>query len=713
MLVWTDRMIHTIRMGITLVLLMTCAGSASVADDPDVNIIKNRILRPLLAREIDITQVERILGAQKPDGSWPDVDYRDMTRAGWKTSRHLSNLAVLVMAFQAPESMLRHRPELRQAVFAGLDYWLKHDFQNPNWWHNVIGVPRALGPLLLLLDSELSSEQRQRGIDILKRGQLGMNGQNLVWVAEVSIQRGILEGDPDLIHSAFQRIAAEIKQSRQEGIQYDFSFHQHGKCLYNHGYGSGFAVDCSRLAVLAARTRFAFSQDKIDLLASYVLDGSQWMAYGRNHDYGADGREIVRPRQTASYLQDAAGNLLQLSTDRAPELQTLAARMTKHYAPSSLEGNRHFWCSDIMTHIRKGYYSSARMYSQRLVNTDGPANSEGIKSHYIADGCNYLLVSGDEYQDIFPVWDWHRIPGTTVEQTGVFAGSPRRKGNRDFVGGVSNGQYGLAVFDLERDGLAAHKAWFFFDRQYVCLGAGISCGSRNQVLTTVNQCYLRGDVHVFNGDEEKILSQREHRLTSPLSIHHNQVAYIVNSDSPVLLRNAPQEGSWKLISSSASKRRISHEVFTLCLDHGTGPQNAAYAYTVCPAMDIHQAQVYAQDPAVDVLSNTADLQAVRHRTLRLAQVAFYRAGSLSLDRQTTVKVDRPCLMLIHQQGKQVRLTVSDPTQKLGHISVILSGRVQGGGCTYDPATRFSTVSLALPVGPCAGQSIGRTLRKMD
>jgi hypothetical protein len=147
------------------------------------------------------------------------------------------------------------------------------------------------------------------------------------------------------------------------------------------------------------------------------------------------------------------------------------------------------------------------------------------------------------YQDIFPVWDWQKIPGTTVEQNGVFAGSPRRKGTKDFVGGVSDGQYGLAVFDLERDKLQARKAWFFFDREYVCLGAGITCRSQNQVITTANQCYLRGDVTTFSSAEEKRLSKGEHRLESPITVHHNNVTYIFDSDANVLLRNTLQEGA--------------------------------------------------------------------------------------------------------------------------------------------------------------------------
>ena len=68
-----------------------------------------------------------------------------------------------------------------------------------------------------------------------------------------------------------------------------------------------------------------------------------------------------------------------------------------------------------MTHSRPGYFMSTRMYSTRNYNTDGYINGEGKRSHHIADGCTFIFRDGEEYFNIFGVWDWYRIPGTTVE----------------------------------------------------------------------------------------------------------------------------------------------------------------------------------------------------------------------------------------------------------------------------------------------------------
>ena len=49
------------------------------------------------------------------------------------------------------------------------------------------------------------------GLKVLRRSKIGMTGQNLVWVTEVTAGRGLLENDADLVATAYQRIADEIR----------------------------------------------------------------------------------------------------------------------------------------------------------------------------------------------------------------------------------------------------------------------------------------------------------------------------------------------------------------------------------------------------------------------------------------------------------------------------------------------------------------------
>lgn len=48
---------------------------------------------------------------------------------------------------------------------------------------------------------------------------------------------------------------------------------------------------------------------------------------------------------------------------------------------------------------------------------------------------------------------------------------------------------------LNRRELKAHKAWFFFDQEFVCLGSGIhEKEGKAPVYTTINQCNASGEV---------------------------------------------------------------------------------------------------------------------------------------------------------------------------------------------------------------------------
>ena len=682
--------------------------------DPDVETVKGRILEPLL-RPVERGRVESLVESVQADGGWPDVDYADQSTVHWRPIDHLQRLLLMARAHASPESALRDDRRLRDAIFRGLDLWLTRDLRR-KWWYEAIGVPGVLSQVLLLLDSELTPAQRTKGLEIVGRATISATGQNLVWMSLIVARRGILERDPDLIAAAFQRIAEEIRISPEEGIQADFSFHQHGPCLYNHGYGAGFATDCSSIALLVAGTRFAFPPEKIALLSCYVLDGSQWMARGGTPEYGAKGREITRREASARYLAQVCRNMLRLPTGREPEFQALLRRTEGDPDAPALEGNRPFYRSGLMVHHRRAYYASARAYSVRNVNTDGLSGcDEGLRSHHVADGCNTLLRTGREYVDIFPVWDWQRIPGTTVELGPQQSGEPRRKGGTAFVGGVSDGDYGLFACDFARDGLTARKAWFFFDAEFVCIGAGITCRSDNPVATTLNQCLLKGAVTLCAEGKAQTPDRGDHVFERAAWVHHDGVAYVFPVGTTVYLRNDAQRGSWKLIGLQSSDEEIARDVFKLWVDHGRSPEGATYAYTVAPGLTPSDAAACAARPGVEVLRNEPGLQAVRHAGAGVTGVAFYVPGGLETAGGLRVAVDRACLVLLREQGggtagwnataRSVRrgdgalaASVANPENEALTVRVEVEWQGRGHTAVFD-----------LPGGPEAGRSVTQVI----
>jgi len=677
----------------------------------DIDTLGQRILQPFRT-DINTSVVRELMNSLEEDGSWPSIDYTDETTSSWETIEHIYNLKTLVKGYISEKSDLYGNQELKNKIMSSLNYWLENNFKNPNWWWNEIGVPLNFGPLLIALKDELSDWQKDIGENILARADLSSSGTNLIWRAQINIYRGVFISDPVPIDSAFQKMKDEIVLSDEEGIQYDFSFHQHGNLLYNHGYGGNFVNNCIDFIELARGTQFNFSSQKIELLVDFILKGTRWMTFGQSEDYGADGREITRPDQNSKYLIGIIDKFLEynISFDKAENLKIIRDRIQEDIAQSFI-GNKHFWMSDFMTHHRKNYYTSTRMYSTRTVNTDWPSNGEGLLNHYIADGCNFIFVDGDEYINIFPVWDWQKIPGTTVEQTGEFEDIPRREGNTDFVGGVSNGKYGASTFYLKRNTLEARKSWFFFDKQYVCLGTGIQSESSNKVYTTINQSYLNGDV-LIGKENQQNLGKGSHTLESPVNIYHDNINYHIKSDNNLILKNQSQTGSWQQINEAKSSEEISKEVFTLSINHGANNNNAQYYYVVYPATNNNYLNNSNVEEETNVLKQNQDIQAVKNIPLSLTQIVFYNSGEVKISDTTTVSTNSPCLLMLEEKTNSISITASDPTQNLNKIELNISGCFEGEGCTYQENQGNTNIDIYLPAGNESGKSITKVIDRV-
>ncbi len=505
--------------------------------------------------------------------------------------------------------------------------------------------------------------------------------------------------------------------TKGEGIQPDWSFHQHGAQFYSGSYGLSFVNDCIRFTAFAWGTRYQIPAESMQVLTRFILDGQQWMIRGDTFDHSAVGREVARPGKLAvqrSWINGpvspygAAYGLLngvtQLADLPVPErsaFRKMAVRLQagdKPQPPNELTGNRHFWRSDYMAHRRAGYFASVRMVSMRLQNTE-VVNGEGLRSHHLADGTTFFYRTGSEYRDIFPLWDWHCVPGTTAEiNEPLVARTVARRGATDFVGGVSDGLCGMAVMDFVRGPLSLRKAWFCFEEEIVCLGADLTCSSDSPVVTTVNQCWARGPIEKGDG-----------------WARHDGIGYLFPKTLPAspspLIAAAKRTGSWADIGAG-TREPITGTVFQVTFNHGIRPSGAAYAYIVVPGASVSALKSRLPNDPVRILSNTSDVQAVRHQARGILQAAFYKAGTVQGQSPGwTVAVDQPCAVSLTETREGVRLAVSHPRNLPLALAVTLDRRLSGDGCM--PGDNGTTrITFDLPEGVQAGQSVVRTLRRV-
>ncbi|MFO8015293.1 MAG: polysaccharide lyase 8 family protein [Phycisphaerae bacterium] len=690
-----------------LVAASLASAPASAAPADDFATLRKQVVAHYAAGAPSAQTVKQMIARLRDDGTWPDVDYTDRTRGGWATARHLYRVRDLAQAYAKPGHPLEGSADVRDAVVRALRHWIEKDYRNSNWWYTRIGVPKAVAPALLLMGDAVPEALARRAREqVLGRSTMGMTGQNKVWCAGIAFLKGLLAEDPGLMRKARDAIFSELRVTTAEGIQPDFSFHQHGPQQQWGNYGLSFAGDAIRWATMFRGTSFALEEERLAVLRRYVLDGLAWTVWHGRMDVSGCGRQIFRGAQRSKgravlrCLQDLA----RLDPSAADACRrTLAA--CSEGGPNTLVGHKHFWRSDISIHRRPGWYASVKMSSTRVIGAE-TCNSENMRGLHLGDGVLYVLRRGDEYADLFPVWNWRRLPGTTCRQgeESLVPGGKRCRGRSEFVGGVGDGRRGLAAMVYRRGGLTARKAWAFLDGAVVCLGAGITCDEDGPVVTSVNQCARRGPVAVSRAGGHRVIEKKGRAsLDGPAWVWHDGVGYIFGDGCRGHVAAEAQTGDWHRVHHRYSEKTVSRDVFSLAIDHGTKPKAAAYAYTVLPGIAAKQMAQAAKGPPAEVVSHTPAVQAVSVGEGRVVLAAFFEAGRLAWGGGGTLAVDVPCLVLLDAASDEPHLYVADPTHKRKAVTVAWS--LPAAVRTGSSAKRTGETRLALPTGPMAGSAV--------
>jgi chondroitin AC lyase len=724
-MIMTKKIMWTVFVSVVACLSVSARNWPGKNAGEDLEIIRQRIIADLLEPGVDENEIKTLINSLQADGSWADINYKDVSRTGFQHSRHLANMLALSRALKKKDSPFYNHEDVRKTVHAALDFWIANDFICDNWWWNEMGTPNWMINTLLILDTDLTDKQRTEGARIANRANLEASGArpggDLIQIAGMLGKQALFKRDEATLERVVNVMASEINVTTGRGLKPDMSFHHRvDNVISTLSYGMGYATAFSYWAVKIAGTRFRFPDAAMHLLIDYYIDGiCKSMAFATYPDPGAKNRDLSRKGTLDASGNELAENLLAASDYRKAELLHIV-KIRKGEEKPDLMWDRFFWHSEYLTHQRPLYFASVRMHSARNHSMEQPHNEEGLKMHHVADGSNFVSVTGREYAEIFPVWDWQKIPGTTVVQKPALPhwNEIAKKGLTDFVGGVSDGAYGVAAFDFVSplDPLKAHKSWFFFDREYVCLGAGITSESDYNVFTTLNQSLLNKEVTVKLKDGETKVSKGNHTLSDVSWVHHDGIAYLFPLATHVSLSNTTATGNYRAINHQAwaTEEPVEKEVFALWIDHGQKPKQAQYAYIVLPSLDASSVSHYKQNQ-ISILSNTPELQAVTQKELNLTEAVFYVPGKVKLPNGVVVRVQNPCIVMIRITGKTIeRITVSDPTEKLSSLQLMVSAKLDRSGnnwkASWNKQEKSSVIQVSLPTAGNAGQSVVLDMR---
>ena len=665
-----------------------------------------REAQPQLDKTVSLVQVKQYIDTQLPDGSWADINYQDQNRSAWMPEHHARRLLEMAIVYKDKKSPFHRDKELSSQIHKGMKFWDDGDFVCPNWWYNEIGTPRVMGLLYLLMEDEMSATEMTNAVKYMENAKIGLTGQNSAWLAENVLMRALLQKDERLFSQAHGYIVKEMAISPDgEGVRPDMSFHQHGAQQQFGNYGLSFALSASYWARVFKGTKYAPSKEQMAVLRGYLLEGMQWIYWKGYLDISSCGRQVTPNTQKKKAY--AYGLALQNMIDADPEY---AGEYKKTYdrdavAVSSgncFTGNRYFYCSDYGVHRTEKWFSGLKMSSNRTIGAE-IINTENLLGMYTGNGAVCYYNRGNEYENIFPVWDWAMLPGTTCFKTdSLFPGVIQYKyynNQHDFVGGISDNNTGIAAMELTDQGLTARKSYFFTDEAVVCMGSGIRGDKDFEIVTTIEQKLRNGEIV-------------SHPVASPLkgeAIYHDEMVYYSFISPSVQLKTGTASGNWQRTAAYLDTTTVEKDVFKLWINHGALPDGGSYGYMVFPASGKENMQESILQSGIEPLCLNEKAHIIRQGNM--IQAAFFEPFSFKISDGKELFVNQPCLIILKSDAGKQKLSICDPTQKEPEITVRVSGKWEGEYCQYNEKDKQTIIAVS--TGDLKGEAICFYLQKSE
>lgn len=621
----------------------------------------------------------QLLSRLQDDGSWPDIDYADKSRSGWAPSFHVQRIMFLAKAYRNSNSRYFSDQQLGESLHRAFNYWFSENFTCPNWWYNSIGIPKMLGTALILMEDELTDAEKKAGIKCMEHAQISMTGQNRIWLAGNVLLRSLLAGDETLFREAYLAIVGGISLSGEEGIQEDWSFHQHGRQQQFGNYGLAYINEMAYWARVFSGTGYALNETQLDVLRNYLFQGVGWMLWKCNLDVSSCNRQLFRYAQEGKAI--SLGKAIRNMESADPRYRKMYRRLYKEHIliagnKNSWVGNRYFWCSDMAAQRTENWMATLKMSSSRVIGSE-IVNAENLMGHYLGDGVLCVYRDGKEYRDIFPVWDWTKLPGVTCyNDAGVIERNRKTyvANEHNWVGGISDGRQGVATMTLNKDSITGRKSWFFLHDMIVCLGNGIEGKKPGEITTTVNQCLSRGEVLYADTTQVALWEGESFRSDHLRGVYHDGVGYIFPGKADVTLLNKEQCGNWRRVASFYDTTEVSRKVFTSYITNRDGQ----YAYIELPGITGKKFVRKLKNTGIDIIRNDHCVQAVADAAQKTVLIVFFQPGEVKLKGGRSVIANKPCVLMV-KKGKKDSLLMSEPTGKVKGISVLVTGDEKRSG----------------------------------
>ncbi|HDI0956466.1 TPA: polysaccharide lyase 8 family protein [Staphylococcus aureus] len=512
---------------------------------------------------------------------------------------------------------------------------------NLNWWDYEIGTPKSLTNTLILLNGDISSDEKKKYTAPIKTfapksdeilSSVGKaepaKGGNLVDIAKVKLLESIIEEDKDMtknsidsFNKVFTYVQSNSTDKERNGFYKDGSYIDHQDVPYTGAYGVVLLEGISQMMPMIKETPFKETSQNDTILKSWIDDGFMPLIYKGEMMDLSRGRAISRENETShSASVTVMKSLLRLSDamDESTKAKYKKIVKTSVKSDSSYKQNDYLSSySDIskmkalmedstlstndLTQQLKIYNDMDRvtyhnkdldfafglsMTSKNVARYES-INNENLKGWHTGAGMSYLYNSDvKHYRDNF--WataDMKRLAGTTTLDNE----EPKENKNSDktFVGGTKFDDQHASIgmeFENQDKTLTAKKSYFILNDKIVFLGTGIknTDSSMNPVTTIENR---KANGYTLYTDDKQTTNSDNQETNSVFlesTDTKKNIGYHFLNKSKINVKKESHTGKWSEINKSQKTEDKKDEYYEVTQKHSNSDNK--YGYVLYPSL---------------------------------------------------------------------------------------------------------------------------------
>lgn len=512
---------------------------------------------------------------------------------------------------------------------------------NLNWWDYEIGTPKSLTNTLILLNGDISIDEKKKYTAPIKTfapesdkilSSVGKaepaKGGNLVDISKVKLLESIIEEDATMMKdsiNSFNKVFTYVQSNAtgkdRNGFYKDGSYIDHQDVPYTGAYGVVLLEGISQMMPMIKESPFKTTQDNTTL-SNWIDEGFMPLIYKGEMMDLSRGRAISRENETSHTASATVmKSLLRLSDTMDESTKTRYKQIVKTSVNSDSSYNQNDYLnsySDIdkmkklmddstiskndLTQQLKIYNDMDRvtyhnkdldfafglsMTSKNVARYES-INNENLKGWHTGAGMSYLYNSDvKHYRDNF--WataDMTRLPGTTTLND---MPSTNTKNDKSFVGGTKlNNNYASIGMDFENQDktLTAKKSYFILNDKIVFIGTGIksTVSSKNPVTTVENR--KANGYKLYTDDIETTTSNDNTQETNSVFLESSDtkknIGYRFLDKPKITVNKETLTGKWSDINKNQSNTQKNDNYYEITQTHSTS--DSKYAYVLYPGL---------------------------------------------------------------------------------------------------------------------------------